>query len=64
MPSQKRFINEFNKIENEIKDIKQNINNILLLIQEYNKEIKKINNPLYKKDIDLKDYINIENDFI
>ena len=64
MPSQKRFINEFNKIENEIKDIKQNINNILLLIQEYNKEIKKINNPLYKKDLDLKDYINIENDFI
>ncbi len=64
MPSQKRFKNELDKIQFEIIEIKKNLNNIVLLINEYNDNIKRITNPLIKRELDLKDYMIIDDDLI
>jgi len=66
MPSQKRMTSELNKIESELKDLKIIMNDILCIIKNHDEKIKSINNTLKysleKKEYDLKDYINIEND--
>jgi len=64
MPSQKRFKTELDKIQFEIIEIKKNLNNIVLLINEYNDNIKRITNPLIKRELDLKDYMIIDDDLI
>lgn len=63
MPSQRRITTDINRLENEIKDIRNILVEIKEMIELFNKEIKRINNPLVKKDLDLTDYINIDHDY-
>jgi len=63
MPSQRRITTDINRLENEIKDIRNILVEIQEMIKLFNKEMKRINNPLVKKDLDLTDYINIDHDY-
>lgn len=63
MPSQKRTLNKIDKIQEDITLLRNDFKTMLNFIKEFNHKLELIKLEFNKKDLDLKDYIHVENDY-
>ena len=63
MPSQKRTLNRIDKIQDDLNLLRNDFKQMLNLIKEFNNKMELIKQECKQKDLDLKDYIHIENDY-